>query len=154
MAIRKIVLKKDPILRKQSKTVKKFDEKLWELLDDMAETMYDADGVGLAAVQVASLKRAVIVDIGDERVFIVHLGMKDARKIKTAQQGAGDGGIPRLHVCGDGVHAAISDRFHIRKLRIVQDVLRVIHGIGSHDDDGGIHGKQLFIGDILPACTG
>lgn len=70
MAIRKIVLKKDPILRKQSKTVKKFDEKLWELLDDMAETMYDADGVGLAAVQVASLKRAVIVDIGDERGLV------------------------------------------------------------------------------------
>lgn len=66
MATRNIVLKQDPILRKQSKTVTKFDQKLWDLLDDMAETMYAAEGVGLAAVQVASLKRAVVVDIGDE----------------------------------------------------------------------------------------
>ncbi len=65
MATRKVVLKEDPILRKQSREVTKFDERLWTLLDDMAETMYADDGVGLAAVQVASLKRAVVVDLDD-----------------------------------------------------------------------------------------
>ncbi|MBR5753243.1 MAG: peptide deformylase [Clostridia bacterium] len=67
MATRNVVLKDDPILRKQSREVTKFDERLWTLLDDMAETMYADDGVGLAAVQVATLKRAVVIDIGDER---------------------------------------------------------------------------------------
>ena len=65
MATRKVVLKEDPILRKQSRVVTKFDERLWELLDDMADTMYADEGVGLAAVQVASLKRAIVVDLQD-----------------------------------------------------------------------------------------
>lgn len=65
MATRKVVLKEDPILRKQSRVVTKFDERLWELLDDMADTMYEDDGVGLAAVQVACLKRAIVVDLQD-----------------------------------------------------------------------------------------
>ena len=67
MATRNVVKKEDTILRKQSRVVTKFDERLWELLDDMAETMYADEGVGLAAVQVASLKRAVVVDIQDGR---------------------------------------------------------------------------------------
>lgn len=65
MATRNVVLKDDPILRKQSREVTKFDERLWTLLDDMAETMYADDGVGLAAVQVAALRRAVVVDLDD-----------------------------------------------------------------------------------------
>ena len=65
MATRNVVKKEDPILRKQSRVVTKFDERLWELLDDMVETMYADEGVGLAAVQVASLKRAVVIDLQD-----------------------------------------------------------------------------------------
>ena len=65
MAIRKIVTEEDPILRKKSRTVDKFNEKLWMILDDMKETMYKADGVGLAAVQVGMLRRAVVIDVGD-----------------------------------------------------------------------------------------
>ena len=49
MALRKIVCIEDELLRKKSRPVEKFDEKLHKLLDDMAETMYDANGVGLAA---------------------------------------------------------------------------------------------------------
>lgn len=64
MAIRKVVKidKDDEFLRKKSKPVKDFDENLWELLDDMKETMHQNDGVGIAAVQVGVLKRAVIVE--------------------------------------------------------------------------------------------
>ncbi|OYD06412.1 peptide deformylase [Paludifilum halophilum] len=65
MAIRKIVLVPDPILKEKSKTVTKFNERLHKLLDDMAETMYDAPGVGLAAPQVGILKRAIVVDDGN-----------------------------------------------------------------------------------------
>ena len=65
MAIRNIVNKRDDILRKVCKPVEKFDEKLWILLDDMAETLEKAQGAGLAAPQVGILRRAVIIDAGE-----------------------------------------------------------------------------------------
>lgn len=65
MATRTIRIESDPILRKVSKEVTKFDESLWALLDDMIETMYHADGVGLAAPQIGLLKRIFVVDIGE-----------------------------------------------------------------------------------------
>lgn len=65
MAIRNIVTIDDPVLRKKSRPVVNFDEKLWTLLDDMKETLKKADGAGLAAVQVGILRRAVIIDVGD-----------------------------------------------------------------------------------------
>lgn len=67
MAIRKIQKENAPCLYKVAKPVTKFDEKLWELLDDMAETMYDADGVGLAAPQVGILRRVVVIDCSEDR---------------------------------------------------------------------------------------
>ena len=65
MAIRNIVTVEDPVLRKTSRKVENFDKKLWQLLDDMKETLKKADGAGLAAVQVGILRRVVIVDIDD-----------------------------------------------------------------------------------------
>ncbi|MBQ3048076.1 MAG: peptide deformylase, partial [Clostridia bacterium] len=61
MALRKIITEENEILRKKSKVVTKFDESLWFLLDDMKETLIKAQGAGLAAPQVAVLKRAFIV---------------------------------------------------------------------------------------------
>ena len=66
MALRTIRLDSDPILRKQSRKVESFDEKIKILVADMIETMYDADGVGLAAPQVGILKRILVIDIYDE----------------------------------------------------------------------------------------
>ena len=65
MAIRIIRTEEDPILRKTSRPVTKFDQKLWTILDDMKETMEKANGVGLAAVQVGLLRRIVVIDVGD-----------------------------------------------------------------------------------------
>lgn len=65
MAVRKVVKIGDDILRKKSKKVVNFDEKLGELLDDMKETMYEFDGMGLAAPQVGVLKRVVIMDVNN-----------------------------------------------------------------------------------------
>ncbi|MBR4554604.1 MAG: peptide deformylase [Ruminococcus sp.] len=65
MAIRKILNKRDETLHKVCKPVVKFDAKLHMLLDDMAETLVKAEGVGLAAPQVGVLRRLVIIDVYD-----------------------------------------------------------------------------------------
>ena len=72
MAIRQIVQIGDPVLRKKSKVVEKIDAKIIQLLDDMADTMYHADGVGLAAPQVGILKRVVVIDIGDGLLELIN----------------------------------------------------------------------------------
>ena len=73
MATRKILeFGIDDTLRKHSRTVEKFDKRLWTLLDDMADTMYEADGAGLAAVQVGVLKRCVVIDVGDGLIELVN----------------------------------------------------------------------------------
>lgn len=66
MAIRNIRQVGDPILRKKSKKVNEVTDRIRVLLDDMADTMYQADGVGLAAPQVGLLKRVIVVDVRDE----------------------------------------------------------------------------------------
>ncbi len=66
MAIRTIRTDEDPVLRKQSRVIDTVDAKLKSLIEDMIETMYDADGVGLAAPQVGILKRVIVVDVYDE----------------------------------------------------------------------------------------
>ena len=69
MAIRAIMNKREEVLHKVCKPVTSFDEKLWELLDDMAETLEKANGVGLAAPQVAKLRRLCIIKIGEDPVY-------------------------------------------------------------------------------------
>ncbi len=66
MAIRNILHKGDPLLRKRSREITDFNQRLWELLDDMHETLREADGAGLAAPQVGVLRRAILV-IGPEQ---------------------------------------------------------------------------------------
>ena len=65
MALREIMKFGDDVLRKKCRTVTVFDEKLATLLDDMAQTLAGADGVGLAAPQVGILRRAVVIDLHD-----------------------------------------------------------------------------------------
>ena len=72
MALRMIRKTDDPVLYKVCKEVRKFDSKLSELIDDMIDTMNDADGVGLAAPQVGILKRVVVINIGEGPVEMVN----------------------------------------------------------------------------------
>lgn len=65
MALREIVITGHPVLRKKAKKVEKITPLDLQLMDDMAETMYNAPGVGLAAPQVGVSKRIVVVDVGD-----------------------------------------------------------------------------------------
>ncbi|MBQ8374003.1 MAG: peptide deformylase [Clostridia bacterium] len=69
MAIRNVVQVGDEVLRKKCFPVEKFDEKLWQLLDDMKDTVKKEQGAGLAAPQVGILRRAVVVDIEEEGYF-------------------------------------------------------------------------------------
>jgi len=73
MGLRKILTDKEPALHKVCKTVTSFDNKLFKLLDDMAETLVDSGGVGLAAPQVGILRRVVLVDVGEEESEILEL---------------------------------------------------------------------------------
>ncbi|MDR5658324.1 peptide deformylase [Serpentinicella sp. ANB-PHB4] len=72
MAIRIIRTDDDPILRKKSKPVEIIDKRILTLLDDMKETMYDADGVGLAAPQIGILKRIIVIDVGYGAVELIN----------------------------------------------------------------------------------
>ena len=88
MAIRKIVkLGEDEVLRKRARKVDQFDKRLWTLLDDMADTMYEADGVGLAAPQVGILKRVAVVDIGDGLLELVNPEILEAEGEEIGVEG-------------------------------------------------------------------
>ena len=72
MAILRIVKEGDDTLRKISRPVKQIDKRILELLDDMRQTMYANDGVGLAAPQVGILRRVVVIDVGDELYELIN----------------------------------------------------------------------------------
>ena len=73
MGLRKILTDKEPALHKVCRPVTSFDAKLFKLLEDMAETLVDSGGVGLAAPQVGILRRVVLVDVGEEESQILEL---------------------------------------------------------------------------------
>ncbi len=72
MAIRNIVKNGDDVLRKVCRTQLTFDDRLATILDDMCETMYAADGVGLAAPQVGILRRYCVIDIGEGVIELIN----------------------------------------------------------------------------------
>ncbi|MBQ8000153.1 MAG: peptide deformylase [Ruminococcus sp.] len=72
MAIRNVVKEGDDVLRKQARPVIEFNKRLHILLDDMAETMYETNGVGLAANQVGVLRRVVVIDIGEGLIELIN----------------------------------------------------------------------------------
>ena len=63
MSIRNIIIEPDPILRKKSTTLETVDDSIRKILDDMLYTMYNAPGIGLAAVQIGILKRLIVIDV-------------------------------------------------------------------------------------------
>lgn len=88
MAIRQIVTDEE-FLRKKCKPVENFDKKLHALLDDMADTMYKANGVGLAANQVGVLRQIVVIDIDDENglIELINPEIVSAKEEQTGQEG-------------------------------------------------------------------
>ncbi len=88
MAIRNIRVDDDPILRKKSRPVTEFNERLFDLLDDMKETMYESGGVGLAAPQVGVLRRVVVMDVSEDRSDFIELINPEITYEEGAQTGA------------------------------------------------------------------
>ncbi|MDL2233567.1 peptide deformylase [Ruminococcaceae bacterium OttesenSCG-928-L11] len=72
MAIRQIIQEGNAFLRKKSREVTVFDQRLHTLLDDMKETMDGANGVGLAAVQVGVLRQVIVVDVGEDLIELIN----------------------------------------------------------------------------------
>ena len=63
---------RDEVLRKKARPVERIDDRILTLLDDMAETMYNAEGVGLAAPQVGILRRVVVIDVGEGIIELIN----------------------------------------------------------------------------------
>ena len=90
---RKILIEPDPILRKKCEPLEKVDDDIRKLMQDMLETMYDAPGIGLAAVQIGILKRLIVIDISkDEKkrdpLFLINpVILKSSKKTSTYEEG-------------------------------------------------------------------
>ena len=87
MAIINIRTVGDDVLRKECKEVKVMNERTKNLIDDMLETMYEADGVGLAAPQVGVLKRIVVIDIGDGPIILINPKIVETSGSQTGTEG-------------------------------------------------------------------
>ena len=87
MGIRKILTDKEPALHKVCKPVEVFDRKLHKLLDDMIDTLEEAQGVGLAAPQVGILRRVVIVDTGDGILELINPTMVETSGEQVGAEG-------------------------------------------------------------------
>jgi peptide deformylase len=87
MAIRNLRFEGDSILRKTCKEVKEVTPKVKELIDDMLETMYESNGVGLAAPQVGILKRIVVIDVGEGPIVLINPQITKTEGSQTGDEG-------------------------------------------------------------------
>ena len=87
MAIRNIRTLGDDILRSKAKEITEMTPRIQELIDDMFETMYEADGVGLAAPQVGILKRICVIDCGDNPILLINPKVMETSGEQTGQEG-------------------------------------------------------------------
>lgn len=87
MAIRNIRKMGDPVLNKVCKPVTEVTDRISDLIDDMLETMYEAEGVGLAAPQVGILKRIVTIDIGDGPIIMINPEILETAGEQTGNEG-------------------------------------------------------------------
>lgn len=124
MAKRTIRLSTDGILRKKCKSVQEINENTWTLLEDMAETMYDANGVGLAAPQVGILKRIVVIDIGEGLVELINPVIVETKGSQVDYEGC-------LSIPGQ---SAIVDRPEYVK----------VEGLNRHGEKIIVEGEELM----------
>lgn len=87
MALRNIRTIGDDVLQKECKPVKEVTERIHELIDDMLETMYEAEGVGLAAPQVGILKRIVTIDVGEGPIVLINPEILETSGSQTGNEG-------------------------------------------------------------------
>lgn len=87
MAIRNVRIQGDAVLEKKCKEVREMKPRIKELIDDMLETMYDQNGVGLAAPQVGVLKRIVVIDVGEGPIVMINPVIEETDGSQTGYEG-------------------------------------------------------------------
>ena len=87
MALRTIRIQGDPVLEKKCREVTEVTPKITTLIDDMLETMYEANGVGLAAPQVGILKRIVVIDVGEGPIVMINPVILETSGEQTGEEG-------------------------------------------------------------------
>lgn len=87
MALRTIRIQGDPVLEKKCREITEITPKIEDLIDDMIETMYEANGVGLAAPQVGILKRVVVIDVGDGPIVMINPVILETDGEQTGSEG-------------------------------------------------------------------
>ena len=87
MALRKIRIQGDSVLTKVCRPVEKMTPRIKTLIEDMLDTMYDADGVGLAAPQVGVLRRVVVIDVGEGPIIMVNPEIIESDGSQTGEEG-------------------------------------------------------------------
>lgn len=87
MALREIRVQGDPVLGKACKPITEVTPKITDLIDDMIETMYEANGVGLAAPQVGILKRLVVIDVGEGPIVMINPTIVSTDGEQTGSEG-------------------------------------------------------------------
>ncbi|MCI5918710.1 MAG: peptide deformylase [Roseburia sp.] len=87
MALRQIRTQGDPVLNKKCREVTEVTDRIVELIDDMLETMYEANGVGLAAPQVGILKRIVVIDVGEGPIVMINPTIVETSGEQTGSEG-------------------------------------------------------------------
>ena len=112
--IREIVIWPDPVLKEIARPVERVDDAVRKLLDDMAETMYAADGVGLAAPQIAVLQRVIVIDTsprqeGQRLIHLVNPEIVKTEGITTYTEGC-------LSIPGEAEEVERADRVWVRAL--------------------------------------
>lgn len=99
MALRNLTSWNDPLFRKKSRAVEKFDERLWSLLDDMLETLNHVGGYGCAAVHVGVLRRAIVINDNNCVIEIVNpMITEQSEETQEVQEGSIASGAPRIMI--------------------------------------------------------
>lgn len=132
MAIRRIFTDDSACLYKVARPVEKFDTRLATLIDDMTETLYDADGAGLAAPQIGILKRVVVIDCGEGLVELVNPEVLET----SGEQGAMEGCLS----------------FPNRSGYVVRPNIVKVRGKDRHGKDVEYIGEGLFARAIMHEC--
>jgi len=126
MAIRVIVQEPDPVLHKRAKEVTEITPKIIKLIDDMVDTMYDAEGVGLAAPQVGILKRIIVIDCGDETGLIEMINPEIIAK--EGEQLGPEGCLSIAGISGD----------------VLRAMTVTVKGLNRHGEEITITGSELL----------
>ena len=108
MALRTIRVEGDPILRKECRPVKEMNERTHILINDMFDTMYEADGVGLAGPQVGILKRLCVIDCGDDPLVLINPEIVSVEGEQIGQEGC-----HHLLVAEDFLEAVVGQNINV-----------------------------------------